>query len=213
MPGPPYPDPRGQNRWGVKFDPRKHGPPFDQRGRGSGAFPRHRRPPPSFHEDRDSRVSPAIQSFKKHRNHRPGHSQSNPFYGNELQSNTRPNYNQYYGEEERNLNSDGQTEFWNAWNSQYKKKPEPYKSSITISNAGGQAAKPQKEVVESGPNKYWKMLKSMWTGTQGSKGSEQGNIAGDSSTFGYQIDFGFPRKPSHHHGGRHRKPKQVKQLF
>lgn len=32
MPGPPYPDPRGQNRWGVKFDPRKHGPPFDKRG-------------------------------------------------------------------------------------------------------------------------------------------------------------------------------------
>ncbi len=32
MPGPPYPDPRGQNRWGVKFDPRKHGPPYDKRG-------------------------------------------------------------------------------------------------------------------------------------------------------------------------------------
>lgn len=46
MPGPPYPDPRGQNRWGVKFDPRKHGPPYDKLS-SSGAHRNvwHRGPP------------------------------------------------------------------------------------------------------------------------------------------------------------------------
>jgi len=149
LPGPPYPDPRGQNRWGVKFDPRKHGPPYDKREGPTGSSHRniYRRPPHrhrmrDHNGDRDSYWSPArLRPFsRRNRNRRrPRAKQTKSqrqarYYGNDLKKKRPRTHLKAYKTKTRQQESRLPTkaeeqQFWKSWNLWYRKQEKAKKST------------------------------------------------------------------------------------